>query len=308
MNPLFFTYNSVANVAQYAKPTAVFIAHKNREDAEFQRARDKSAEVYAYFNVVETPNGRVSQLWEDFYMGSSVSVPRWFSPTGEPRVNYPNTQMLDIRIGSVWVNHAIDYLSKIAASGRWDGLFLDVIGGQLWGADFRSWPQAERDEWTAGAVDLVRRLREAVGDFIIVNNNTWQKALHAEQYVNGICIEHPTATNSAFLQGYANHAYGHKRRVLVITRSETEAAIWETVPGVTHLGAMSGYGTASPPVVEYEDLRVPELRAQLTALQAKLEISNEALKTAIQEGIRLSSERAAFEKKLQQITQIVNTP
>ena len=84
-----------------------------------------------------------------------------------------------------------------------DGVFLDVIGAKNWGPpakwnDDTEWTEAQRDAWTYGCVDLVRKLdasRRAINpNFLIINNGLWDRSgndpLHkgneGQQYVDGV--------------------------------------------------------------------------------------------------------------------------
>lgn len=300
MNPWFLCYQSTARVLEYAGPSAIFVTGRsNRGDPAFQIARQMGAEVLGYLNFAETRNQRVSQPNEDFYMGNSAAVPRWLGPDGAPRGNYVEngvtvTQLLDIRPGSLWVNFAIDFLCERMEDGQLDGVFLDVLGGKLWGGSsgFNTWSAAERKAWQDANVALVQRLdyerRRRNPGFIILNNNTWQQNLPGEpmrigtageQCVDGVCLEgHDPATN-AFVATYAGRQFGDlgHRRVLTISKSKDAALRWAALPGVTHVCAVdqdgdgkSDYGAASPPVVPNDvRLRLDELRAYADRLKAE---------------------------------------
>jgi hypothetical protein len=287
MNPWFLCYASTAGVVEKAGPTAIFVADSNRLDPEFQAARGKGAELFGYFNVNEVTDTRVSQLRDDFYMGDRISVPRW--PTG--RVNWPNTQMLDVRVGSTWVNFAVDYLAERMTDGMLDGFFLDVIGARLWSslADWASWPLSERHDWQAGIVDFLRRLdqarRQLNPQFKFINNNRWYDTygkyfVAGEPYVDGICLENidPIFTTT---QNEANRPFsnlGH-RRVLTISKTMAHAQAWALVPGVTHVCYTNNgnYGTAQDAAVPCTDLRLPELRAYVETLKAAAAAGTAAL-------------------------------
>lgn len=279
VNPWHLCYNSIENVEAYAAPTAIFVAGRNNRNAvEFQRAREKGAEVYAYFNLVERRIERVSALDDAFYMGDRTSAPLW----GGDRRGYQDlTMLLDIRVGSEWIKFAVDYIAGILRSRMFDGVFLDVIGGQLHMSDYKNWPLAERQEWAAGAVDAVRlldQMRRADDEtFALVNNNHWNQAPSGEQYVNGICIENPGVTNSDALKPFAARAYSNlgKRRVLTIHKTKELALEWAAQQGVTHVcvsdvdgdGVSDGYGRAGLPAVPCVDLRYDELEPRLIALE-----------------------------------------
>lgn len=284
-NNLHFCYNSVRHVEEYAGPTSMFIAHKNRLDPAFQSARAKGAEVLAYFNPIEVPDVRVSALWEDFYWGDHAKVPLWpyLKPDGTQKRNWLGTKLTDIRVNSPWAGWVVTYIAGRMRDGQLDGAFLDVLGGQLWSAisSYKSWPSGEQVEWRAGAVDLMRRLDEARrqinSKFLLVNNNSWQAAPEAEQYVDGICIENHELTN-AYIAAYASRSFGNlgHRRVLTVNKDKTTALGWAQVEGVTHVSCIGAqnYGEAQPPILKSNDLRLDQekelLRAQLAQARAEL--------------------------------------
>jgi hypothetical protein len=313
-NPAYFCYDSVIGVEDFAVPTAVFISGRAncRNDA-FQIARQRGAEVYRYILPVSRPDVRVSSIDEELYMGDSSKVPLWpyLDGAGQQRVIYPGSKMVDIRSGSPLVDYMINYLEREARSGLYDGFYLDSLGAQAWGkSDFRNWPTAEKSEWTAGCIDFVRRLRAAVGpNFIIMNNNTWERNRTGEEFVNGICIEHPTLTNTGFLQGYAGHAYGDgsRRRVMVIVRNQGEADIWLNTQGVTHVAVTNvGYAAAQPTNIQHNDLRQLDLQAEVKRLQAevqKLALEVLAAQTQAQENWEVAVElRAMVQDREKRIT------
>lgn len=277
MNPFYFSYASVDNVVALAGPTAIFVPGRtNRNDTAFTLARTAGAEVYPYFNLVERPNTRVSGLDQEFYMGDYNKVPLW----GNNRSGWNNQNMLvDIREGSAWIRYAVDYIGKLAASGKFDGVFLDVIGGQLWMSNYANWPKDEQLEWANGAVATVKALSEAVPEnFILVNNNTWQFASAGERYVSGICIEHPKETNWDFFKVYANKAYNsRRRRVLVVNNTDLQSDFWKAVPGVTHVSTTTAaqYSSAVPNKISRTDLRPSEDKDYIKQLEAKYADLNE---------------------------------
>lgn len=260
-------------------------------DPILQEARQVGSEVLIYQNIMETRNVRVSQLWEDLYMGDSSKVPRWLGPDGKPRTNFrdangvPLTQLLDLTPGSPWPEYALNYLGARMVEGLWDGLFLDAIGTKPWDAGFDSWPVAEQARWRAGALDFMRRLdalrRKLNPDFIIVNNNHWNKVEEAERYVDGVCLEghDPALPASAFVAAYPSRTFGNlgHRRVLTISKSKESALRWAAIPGVTHVCAAdqdgdgkSDYGKASAPVVSVTtDLFRAEAGARIVTLKSQ---------------------------------------
>lgn len=286
INPLHFCYASTANVEAYAAPSVVFIAGpNNRAHEAFQRAREAGAEVYAYLAIIARPDKPRGDLERAYYMGDPAHVPMW----GKGRSSWPGTLMTDIRAGSEWADWNVEFISGLIRAGQVDGVFLDSLGCRAWGsrANWESWPQAEREEWTAGAVDIVRRLdsvrREINDEFKIVTNNIWidratnNDASIAEQYIDGVCIESPPLGAGPFHSAYAQRAFGDlsHRRVFVIADTEADALLWATRPGVTHVTAIyraggQTYQAAAPQIVPCTDIRLPELRAAYRRRQASI--------------------------------------
>ena len=147
-----------------------------------------------------------------------------------------------------------------------DGVFLDVIGAKNWSAvtDFESWSTAERDAWTNGCIDLVRRLdekRQQINPrFLIINNGPWERAgndptgIEGEQYVDGVPLEHPNW--STYHANYAGHSFaprGH-RRMLVVVSTQTDVDNWKTVAGATHIALQASYGQPGAPAVGFHQL------------------------------------------------------
>lgn len=198
-------------------------------------------------------------------MGDVNRVPLWPYPTYGQRVNWPRTHLTDIRVGSTWVNHVVAYIENLMREDRVDGVFLDVVGARLHSslADWNSWPQWEKDAWTTGNVDLVRRLdaiRRAINPrFIVVTNNTWDTngsvGLPAEQYIDGVCLEHHPSSGEYARQD-AGRPYGNlgHRRVLIIAQSTADAQAWAQVQGVTHVSDQQSYGTPTPPPIGFNPL------------------------------------------------------
>src|SRR6188508_3838172 len=91
-----------------------------------------------------------------------------------------------------------------------------VVGARVWAdtTDWKSWPQAERDEYTRGNIDLVRRIdqkRRAIDpDFIVVNNSLWDRGdavgFEGEKYVDGVVLEHPALND--YHRRYAGRPFG----------------------------------------------------------------------------------------------------
>lgn len=279
VNPLHLCYASTANVDLYAAPSVAFVAGPNSRDHDvFKRARAAGAEVYAYLAIIAVPD-TAQGLQRSYYMADPARVPLW----GNGRKSWPNTMMADIRVGSVWSDWNISFIGQLIRGGEVDGVFLDSLGCRPWGkiVSWETWPRAERDEWTAGAVDIVRRLdtlRRAENDeFKIITNNIWHEAEVAEQYIDGVCIESPPMGAGQFHSAYVQRAFsalGH-RRVMVIADTEAEAKLWATSRGVTHVTAVNralgqDYQAATPPVVRAVDTRLPELRAAYQRRQREI--------------------------------------
>ncbi len=265
-NPLGFAYHYTTNVSKYAKPTGVVVAGRcNRYEWAFTNVRNNGGEVLAYLNAANRPNYHVCALDKTFYMNNYGAVPLWPYPSYGQREIFSNTKMADIRKGSKWSNYVVAYVEKLMRERKVDGVFLDTIGARPWGtlSNWNSWPQWERNAWTDGAVDLVRRIdakRRAINpNFIIVNNNLWTtngtRGLAARRYVDGITVEHPNKI-SAYYKSQLDDAFaplGH-RRVFVIAHSAEEARIWAGIKGVTHVSSNITYKYPTPPPVGFRAL------------------------------------------------------
>jgi len=270
-NPMGFAYASTANVSQYGHPAGMVVTGRcNRYAPEFQTARGNGAEILAYLNVAERGDSRVCAADEEFYGGPFGTTPLWPFPTYGQRKNFQGnnyvTYLTDMRVGSAWVGQAVAYIENLMREDKVDGVFLDVVGARLWSglSDWRNWPQDEKDRWTDGNVDLVRRLdakRRAINPrFIIVNNNLWDhsttnpRGLAAEPYVDGICLEHNLFDAEHFrLAGKPYGNLGH-RRVIAVGRTQQEAVDWAGVQGVTHVSSQTDYGQVPAPPVGFHRL------------------------------------------------------
>ena len=267
-NPLGIAFKTVTNVPLYGKPTGMLIAGRcNRNDPAFQSARQNGAEVLAYVNPVARPDHFVCALDTKFYMNDIGQVPLWPYPTYGQRSPWPNTRMTDIRAGSDWSDWVVKYVEGLMREGKVDGVFLDAVGIRPWSslAEWGSWPQSEKNAFAAGNMDLVRRLdarRRAIKpDFIIVSNNVWEagkmSAVEAEQYLDGVVIEHPKPLNPWHVN-YVKKPFGNlgHRRVLVIANSRSEAQAWAKVQGVTHVSDQTSaqYKNPNTPAVSFQKL------------------------------------------------------
>jgi hypothetical protein len=267
-NPLGIAFKTETNVPLYGKPTGMLIAGRcNRNDPAFQAARQKGAEVLAYINPVARPDHFVCALDTKFYMNDIGQVPLWPYPTYGQRSPWPNTRMTDIRVGSDWSDYVVRFVEGLMREGKVDGVFLDAVGIRPWAslAEWNSWPQAEKNAFAAGNVDLVRRLdarRRAIKpDFIIVSNNVWQagtmSAVEAERYLDGVVIEHPKPLSPWHVK-YVAKPFGNlgHRRVLVIASTRADAQAWAKVPGVTHVSDQTSaqYQHPNVPAVAFQRL------------------------------------------------------
>ncbi|MET0657844.1 MAG: hypothetical protein ABW110_06765 [Steroidobacteraceae bacterium] len=267
-NPAGVAHNgSLTNVALYGKPTGLMIAGRcNRYAPVMATIRTKGAEVLAYLNPVERPDVQICALDRGFYMNNYGLVPLWPYPTYGQRQQWTGSRLTDMRPGSKWVLFVVAYVENLMREKKVDGVFLDVTGARVWGslASWDSWSAAEKNAWTDGNVDLVRRLdasrRRLNPKFIIMNNNVWDRGdtrgLPGERYVDGVTIEHPRLGVPAWHKNYAQKTFsniGH-RRVLVIARSTADAKLWSAVSGVTHVSDQMYYGYPTPPPVPFKPL------------------------------------------------------
>jgi hypothetical protein len=255
------------NIESFHAPTALLVTGRcNRTNEHFAKARAAGAEVLAYVDpvdILQTP-GRCAA---EFFIGAQLWPHK--DAQGNDRVNWKKAKLGDLRVGSSWADAVVAYVERLMRDGKVDGVMLDVVGARLGNeADWNNWTAAEQHEWTAGNVDLVRRLNESRKridpDFIIINNGFWNPDRTApdpnvvypgEQYVDGIVIEnHPVTQMNA--RAFAGRRYGgaggvpEHRRVVVITRSSLDALAWANVAGVTHVALQgSSYRYAELPVV-----------------------------------------------------------
>jgi hypothetical protein len=259
------------NIAAYKVPTAMLLTGEcNRTHAHFAQARAAGAEVLAYMNPIERIDGNTpcSTYQQLYTMPNGQLAPLWPFPTPGSRVNWAGTHMLDVRAGSAWADRFVAAVEDLMRDDNVDGVFLDVVGARLWSvlADWNNtqspgvldWTQAERDAWTQGNVDLVRRLdasRLAINPrFIIVSNSTWDfggsglpVGSLGEPYVDGIVLQNPTFTQQhrdLALRPYANR--GHNRFIVTLP-NVTEEDQWVDVPGVTHTTSQPDWGSVDTP-------------------------------------------------------------
>jgi len=267
-NPMGLAYKENTNVLLYAKPTGFMIAGRcNRNDAVFQQVRQGGGEVLFYISPAAVPDNQTCELDQQYYMGDSGLVPLWPHPTYGQRIMRPGNHMADIRAGSKWSLWIVSFVEKAMRERKFDGVFIDTCGGRPWPTytNWENWPLWEKNAWTDGCVDLVRRLdakRRAINpNFIIINNNVWDRSdkntrgYAAHQYIDGVGIEHPrgvTAYHSAYVAKTFNNL-GH-RRVFVIARDVAEARAWALVKGVTHVSSQMEYTYPSVPPIGFTRL------------------------------------------------------
>jgi hypothetical protein len=264
-NPLGIAFKTTTNVSHYGKPTGMLITGRcNADDPAFAEARKKGAEVLMYLAPVERPDNDVCALDTKFYMNNIAEVPLWPWPSYGVRYKYPGTHLTDMRPGSAWILHVVSYVEGLMREGKVDGVFLDSAGARVWQplAGWNSWSTEEKNAWTDGTVDLVRRLdakrREINPYFIIVNNGVWDRGdsrgLPGERYVDGIMLEHHEVS-SAYHKEYVAKPFGDlgQRRVLIVANNKSEAQEWLKVPGVTHVSdqTTAQYRFPNPPAVPF---------------------------------------------------------
>lgn len=268
-NPSGVAFSTETNVSLYGKPTGLMITGRcNRYDSAFPTMRSKGGEVLAYLNPASRPDNHVCALDKAFYMNNYGAVPLWPWPSYGQRQIFANSRMADIRKGTVWANYVVSYVEKLMRERKVDGVFLDVVGARPWGiSNWSNWSRTEKDAWTNGMVDLVRRIdakRRAINpNFLVLNNNLWDRGdgttigFAGEQYVDGIVLEHPNGITT-YHKNYVKKPFsnlGH-RRVMVIGRSVDDAKAWAGITGVTHVSSQttSHYGYPTVPPVSFHAL------------------------------------------------------
>jgi hypothetical protein len=265
-NPLGIAFAKETNVTLYGKPTGMVITGRcNRYEPEFATVRSRGGEILAYLNPASVPDHHVCNLDRTYYMNNYGAVPLWPYPSYGQRSIWPNTRMTDMRPGSKWILWQVSYIEKLMRERKIDGVFLDVIGGRPYNqSNWTNWSLREKDLWTDGSVDLVRRLdakRRAINpNFIIVNNNVWSRTggntrgYAAHKYIDGVAIEHHSV--NPWHVNYIKNAFsnlGH-RRILIIAKSTTDAKAWAAVPAATHVAAGMQYAYPTTPVTSFKPL------------------------------------------------------
>jgi hypothetical protein len=266
-NPMGIAFKYTTNVSLYGKATGLLVTGRcNRYESAFATARTKGGEVLAYINANERPDNTVCSLDQSFYMNSYGKVPLWPYPSYGARQSLAGYHLTDIRAGSAWSNWVVNYVTNLMKENKVDGVFLDTVGARLWSSlsNWNNWPQSEKDKWTDGEIDLVRRIdavrRQIRPTFIVVGNNVWDRGngdtrgFAGEKYVDGVILEHVSIT-SQYHKNYAKRAFGNlgQRRVAIIAKSATEAKQWATQAGVTHVSAQTSSQYIYPltPIVSF---------------------------------------------------------
>ena len=264
-NPGGVAYSKTTNVSLYAKSTGLIVAGRcNHNQTVFQTVRTKGGEVLQYITPVAVPDYFICSLDQQAFMNNYGAVPLWPFPTYGQRIMRPGNHMADIRAGSTWSNWLVGYIEKAMRDRKFDGVFIDTCGGRPWSSysNWNNWPKSERDAWTTGCIDLMRRIdakRRAINpNFILINNNVWDRSdgstigYNAHKYIDGVSLEHPANPSvAAYHKAYAAKTFsnlGH-RRVFVIARSAADARAWATQKGVTHVSSQATESAYSYPTV-----------------------------------------------------------
>jgi hypothetical protein len=272
-NPGGIAYSKTTNVSLYGKSTGLMISGRcNRNATVFQTNRSKGGEVLVYITPVAVPDNFICSLDQQTYMNNYGAVPLWPYPSYGQRIMRPGNHMADLRVGSKWSNYVVSFVEKLMRERKFDGVFIDTCGGRPWSSysNWTKWPTWERDAWTKGCVDLVRRIdakRRAINpNFIVVSNNVWDRTdkstigLAAHKYIDGVSLEHPAHPSvAAYHKAYAAKTFsnlGH-RRVFVIARGTADARAWATQKGVTHVSSQateSSYAYPTVPPIGFKPL------------------------------------------------------
>lgn len=252
-NPFTLDYSNPTNITAYARPTGVVVVGRNFSNpGVIDRVQAGGGEVYMYVNYVEGADNRSSATGSEaaLYGGSQTSSAYLMKPT---RYNFPNLPMLDLRPGSPWVIHAVEWTRNWFPTTHAKGIFLDVIGDRLWTGAWDQMSASEQSAWTAGAKDLIHRLRAALGpNVILVANNIWE---NGNPDLNGMAIEHhPFSSASKWAPMLQRSDWTKPVRNLVIGSSTSEAVQWAGRPGVTHVSDQAEYGGPSSPIVGFSPL------------------------------------------------------
>jgi hypothetical protein len=254
-NPFTLAYSTPGEaLMQYAHPGGLAVVmppDPYRVPDLLRRFRAGGGELLVYVNLVDgAPAGQSnSQAHADLYGSANGTNPAYlWQPV---RYNYSNLPLLDIRRGSAWSNHAVDFITRYIRTYPIDGFFLDVLGTRLYSSAWDGMSASERAAWTDGANDLVNRIRAAVGDQpILVANNFWQNGQPA---LNGFVSEHHPPSDGN-VQAGLRYPWHQPVRNLIIASGASDAQAFRNVAGVTHVTAQSSYSTIEPPLWSFSAL------------------------------------------------------
>jgi hypothetical protein len=250
-NPMTFDYGNSSALSTYAKATGMVVVGRNFADtAAIDRVQAGGGEVLMYVDLVEGPGSTVSGDQADLYGGQRLPAAYTWSPL---RYNFSNYPMTDMRPGSAWIQHVVEYMKAWFPTTHAKGLFLDVMGVRLWSGAWSAMSQSERDAWTAGNYDLVHRLRAALGpNVILVANNGWPQG---NPDLNGICIEHHSYSEASYWSGQTGRAdWTTPVRNIAIATSTADVSRWAGVKGITHVSAQSTYDAVASPLLPFSPL------------------------------------------------------
>lgn len=260
---------------QYAQPTGTAVLDMDLVDEitpRVDRLRSGGAEFLPYVNLVEARIGTRSD-WEErgrLYgdgdgtasYGGETDVPSnwwWRDADGHRRSQWPDTWMLDIRPGSDFADHAVEWADGFMRRCHCDGLYLDVLGSRLWVSTWDEMSETERSQWSEGAYDLISRLRARLdpdgdGRPFLVANNTQARAdsswsgwpADGNPALNGFAWErHPPSETPFFEDQVRNGRWQTPRRMIVIPRTYPEdCRFWDERDTVDVVLCTSGTGTA----------------------------------------------------------------
>lgn len=270
-NPFGIAYKSLANIVSlFGHPGGMVAVGENfwtANDPTIAQLRKLGCKVLAYFDVIQVPDDLTKvTAYKQLYAKAAL----WQYPTLGVRVSYAGDHLSDIRAGSPWSQAAIQIMSDLIKSNIVDGALLDEVGGQLWSplVAWDSWPQAEKDTWTIGNVDFISKVdairRDLNPDFILVNNNIWQRqdgstlpALGAK-HVNGSMIEHHKPDPKSATGVYAGQQFcGFGQRVVIpVATSTANAVAWSDIEGTTYACDQLGneYGQVKTPCLPFTRL------------------------------------------------------
>lgn len=306
MNPFGFAYSSLDGVEAFAKPGGIIVTGRgNRYHETFQTARKKGAEVWMYSDPLEVPDNLSNPQDAEYWLlpdGSRPPLWPYKDKNGNPRRNWHNAKLLDIRPGSAWLKHIIPKHGEFIERHLFDGFMLDTMGARPWsrtrtvngvvipGADWETWPTDEQSLWAACCVNIAREIADECAKHSpmmkLCHNNNWilekshpayATALNGEKYCNGLVLENTVGNvPSEFHKALAGRTFGlMPRRVCVVDTTDADAILWSKVPGVTHVCAVESakgesYAKITPPVVPYDGVPADEVTEENSALRERV--------------------------------------